>query len=304
MDTFVVLLIAAVVIAALLFLFRFRAARSTPRAAVADAPATGRADDGGFRPPASDFRVSGGDAHVEFSVPLPPGDVDPVLRDILLAEAVEVLRAKRGHLPLAGVTRVHAYAMRDQAPVAVGQLTLDGPGELPPPPPKEHPLFGRHHGVDVFEELSGPLPGVASRAPADELASLASELRLTGMQDAGLRAQGIDPGTATTADLVAGLLRLAGYTVEGGGAVFTATRQGVRHHVEVVDHTAGSHPALSEGSIDQFMVRFGSSGAARGLLFTPKFGQFVMYDKERRQPGVRFVTRERFQTFVNSVALS
>lgn len=302
MDIFVVVLIAAVVIAGVLFALRSRAGRTTARPDAA-APAE-RADDGGFRPPASDFRVSGGDAHVEFNVPLPPGDIDPVLRDILLAEAVEVLRAKRGHLPLAGVTRVHAYAMRDQAPVAVGQLTLDGPGELPPPPPKEHPLFGRHHGVDVFEELSGPLPGVASRAPSDELASLATELRLTGIQDAGLRAQGIDPGTATTAELVAGLLRLAGYTVEGGGDAFAATRQGVRHHVEVVDHAAGSHPALSEGSIDQFMVRFGSSGAARGLLFTPKFGQFVMYDKERREPRVRFVTRERFQTFVNSVALT
>jgi len=295
------ILIAVVVIVALMLLFR---SRSRPTSeSVATSPASRGIDDGGFHPPASSFHVSGGDAHVEFDVPLPEGDVDPLLRDILVGEAVEVLRAKRAHLPLAGVSTVHAYAVRDGAPVRVGKLTLDGPGVLPPPPTKEHPIFGRHHGVDVFEELSGPLPGVETHLPSDDLAPLLTDIRLTGRQDAGLRAQGIDTAAASTPDLVVGLLRLGGYVVDGGGAAFTASRDGVIHYIAVVEHIPGSHPELSESVLDQFMVRFGASNAARGLLFTPKYGPFLIYDKERRQPKVRFVTRERFQTFVNSIAL-
>lgn len=303
MDPVVVALIA-VAVAILVFL----ALRGRARPQAATAPVVPPRDDGGFHAPTSSFHVSGGEAHVEFAVPLPPGDVDPVLRDILLAEAVEVLRAKRGKLPLAGVSRVHAYALRDERTVPVGTLGLDGPGQLPPPPPPGTSHFGRG-GADVFDELSGldleagPLPGIDTRVPADELPPLSADLRLTSMQDAGLRAQGLDPATATTPQLVAGLLRLAGYTVSGDGPVFTATRQGVAHHIEVVEHRPGSHPELSERAVDEFVVRFGASGTARGLLFTPKYGSFRIYDLERRQPRVRFVTRERFQAFVNSAAL-
>jgi hypothetical protein len=272
------------------------------------APAAPPVDDGGLHPPTSRFHVSGGEAHVEFAVPLPEGDVDPVLRDILLAAAVEVLRSKRGKLPMEGVSRVHAYADRQGRPVAVGTLSLDGPGELPPPAPPGMFHLARG-GADVFDELSvfddpdAPMPAVDSRVPADELPPLAVDVRLTAMQDAGLRTQGIDPATMPTVDLVAGLLRLAGYSIDGAGGAFRATREGVTHYVEVVEHLPGSHPELSERAIDEFVVRFGSSGARRGMLFTPKYGSFMIYDLERRQPRLRFVTRERFQTFVNSVAL-
>ena len=217
-------------------------------------------------------------------------------------------RAKRGKLPLEGVTRVRAYADRDGQPVAVGMLSLDGPGELPPPAPPGMFHFGRG-GADVFDELSAfddpdaPMPVVDSRVPADELPLLTDEVRLTAMQDAGLRTQGVDPASASTSDLVAGLLRLAGYSVSGDGPAFTAMRDGIAHYVEVVEHQPGSHPELSERAMDEFVVRFGNSRAGRGLLFTPKYGSFMGYDRERRQPRLRFVTRERFQTFVNSVAL-
>ena len=301
MELVVVAVIAVVVVLVLVYFLR-RPARGQDTAE----PATTDAD--GFRPRAADFHVSGGEAHVFFDVPLPEGDPDPVLSEILIREAVEVLREKRSKLPLDGVSTVHAHALRNDRYVEVGKLTLDGPGVLPPPPaPGEHPIFGRHHRapVDLFEELEGPpeVPEVALRPPTVDLRALTDEVRLTSRLEAGLRAQGVDPASASTAELVAGLLRLAGYTVTGEGTMFTATRDGTRHYVEVVEHGPGEHPELSERAVDQFMVRFGQSGSARGFLFTPKYGPFVVYDKERRQPKVRFITRERFQAFVNSIAL-
>ena len=86
-------------------------------------------------------------------------------------------------------------------------------------------------------------------------------------------------------------------------AIFSATRNGVRHHIEIVDHQASEHPELSEKAVNEFMVRFAGSGAERGLLFTAKYGPFMVYDKERREPRVRFVTRERFQSFVNAISI-
>ena len=41
----------------------------------------------------------------------------------------------------------------------------------------------------------------------------------------------------------------------------------------------------------------------RAFLVTDKFGPYVMYEKERRDARVRFVTRERLQTFVDGFAL-
>ncbi len=281
--------------------------RQTPSGTAAEtaASAAGRAGAGGFRPPAADFHVTGGDAHVYFDVPLPEGDPDPVLTKILLGEAVEVLREKRSHLPLDGVSTVHAHARRGDARVEVGKLTLDGPGELPPPaPPGEHPFA--HRGPDIFEEFGAEppeAPNLAVRAPSDELRPLSEEVQLTAVLEAGLRAQGIDPKATELADIVRGLLRVANYTVTGSGASFIATRGGTSHFVEVVEHWPGEHPELSERAVNEFMVHFGQSGAARGLLFTPKFGPFLVYDKERREPRVRFVTRERFQSFVNAMAI-
>ena len=72
-----IVIIVLVVIVAIVVLVR-RSGAASPDAAKAESP-TRRADDGGFRPPAADFHVSGGDAHVFFDVPLPDGDPDPVL---------------------------------------------------------------------------------------------------------------------------------------------------------------------------------------------------------------------------------
>ncbi len=296
--------IAIVVIVALVALFVYMRSRSGA------GPAGGEAAGGedvptGLRPTARDFHVAQGAARVYFSVPIPPGDPDPVLAQILLREAVEVLRSKRSSLPLEGVSRVHAYGLRGDDPVEVGSLTLDGPGELPPPPaPGDHPLIPRGAGPDLFDGDAAPYEGgVESRVPDDELSPLTTELRFPSVVEAGLRTQGIDPVSTTVTALVPGLLRLAGYTVRGEGATLVATKDGVDHYVEVVEHQPGSHPELSEQAVDSFLLRFGQAPASRGLLFTEKFGPFVISEKERRTGTVRFITRERFQRWVDAISL-
>lgn len=302
-----IIVVAVIVVAALVLFLRPRTRAVPVKGATAASGGSPAEAEGalGFRPPASDFHVEKGEAHVYFDVPLPDGDPDSVLVDILLREAAEVLRSKRSHLPLDDVSTVHAHALRDGTRVEVGRLQLDGPGELPPPEPLgAHPLA--HHGPDVFEEFGAEPaapPSVDVRSPSDELTPVGEDLKLTKVVEAGLRMQGIDPVTAPTSTLVPALLRLAGYTVSGTGLRLDATKAGQRTYIEIVDHSSGDHPELAERAVNEFMARFGQSGAGRGMLFTAKFGPFVIYEKERREKRVRFVTRERFQSFVNAISL-
>ena len=83
----------------------------------------------------------------------------------------------------------------------------------------------------------------------------------------------------------------------------SARKAGRTTFVEFVDHPAGSHPELAESSVDAFVMKFMSSGADRGMLFTPKFGPYAIYEKERRNDKVKYMTRERLQAFVDSVAM-
>jgi hypothetical protein len=304
-QIFLIVVIVAVVLVLVVVLMQRSRAGGQLDSAASPPETRGGGAGGGFRPPASDFHVEKGEARVTFDIPLPEGEPDPVLADILLREAVEVLRDKRATLPLEGVSTVHALAMRGGVAVEVGSLTLDGPGELPPPPPPgEHPLA--HKGADIFAEFGGgppEVPGTDVRTPADELTPVGEDLQLTARMEAGLRMQGIDPTTAPTSTLVPALLRLAGYEVMGEGLRLTATKAGDRSYVEIVDHSAGDHPELAERAVNEFLVHFGQSGATTGMLFTAKYGPFMIYDKERREQRVRFVTRERFQSFVNAVSL-
>lgn len=255
-------------------------------------------------PQASDFHVEEGEAHVYFDVPLPDDDPDPVLTNILLSAAVETLREKRAHLPLDGVNVVHAHGIRNGLPASAGSITLDGPGQLP-----DANTLGAleiQSEGDLFASLEG---APAQAAPPDSvaedsLAPLTDELEITSGVEAGLRAQGIDPATASTASLVAGLLRLGGYTVPPDpGESWTATRQGRRTFVSVVEYDPGGHPSLGETEVNRFIAQFTQSGLDQGLLFTPRYGPFSIYEKERRERRVRFITRERFQMFVNSIAV-
>lgn len=259
-----------------------------------------------LRPAVAEFHVVDGAARVHFDAPLGDDD-DPVLAELLGREAIEVVREKRHQLPIGDVTSVVALGRRGDGWVVVSTIDLDTPGTLPPPMIPEMFGHGRHADDDLFErfaDLPTHAPGVADRVKGEELPPISSELRLPGAISTGLRSQGIDPEGATAGEIVLGVMRVAGYQlVETAEGTHTGTRGGQRTFVRVVDHSAGDHPELDEQEIRRFVVDFGSSGAERGLLITEKYSPFEVYERERRDKRVRFITRERLQGFVDALSV-
>ena len=157
-------------------------------------------------------------------------------------------------------------------------------GEIPPDnldlPPQVRDRW--HHYRPPPAAEPAPVPAAAAAAPDAATA----------------------PATAGAGDVVIGIMRLAGHHIENkGDDTHHVTRAGETIFVRVVPHTAGDHPELNEGEIRRFAVEFAGSGADRGLLVTEKYSPFEIYERERREPRVRFVTRERLQAFVDALAL-
>ncbi len=129
------------------------------------------------------------------------------------------------------------------------------------------------------------------------LAPLAKELRIPRAVATGLRANGIDPDEISPGQLVTGLLNLFGYRVNPTGiSSWMATKAGETTYIAEEAYREGDHPELSEGAIRKFLIDFGSTGANRGMLVTDKYGPIEIYELERRNPKVRFVTRSRLQS--------
>lgn len=262
------------------------------------------------RPAVAEFHVRGEDALVTFDVPLPEGEPDQVLTDLLIHEAVEVVREKRHDLPIDQVTHVVALGRRNGEPAEVGRVTLSTPGELPPPAPPEMAIHASRLTFDPLAEFHeadlGTHPAVATKQPGETLAPLGEELRLARSVEAGLRAQGLDPAQLTAGALALGLLRQAGYVIvdHTKPGTFVASKGGQRTYVRVVEHERGSYPQLDTRIVAEFVADFVGSGSDRGLLVTEKYGPFEVYERERREPRVRFVTRERLQRFVDTYAVT
>ncbi len=268
------------------------------------------------RAPYREFHVAGERALVYFDVPLSAGDVDPVLSDLLLREAIEVLRDKQTHgLPLGDITEVKAFGTRNGEDVAVGSIELAVPGALPEMdrteivPHSSTVPFDPLAGLGEMGETSGGAAATRDVGPADAvahtLAPLSEELTLTGRTESGLRAQGLDPATMSAGDLALGLMRLAGYTISPTGREdsYVVSTPGSRTYLKVVGHDRGDHPELHENEMKEFAVEFATSGTDRGILVTEKFGPYMIYDAERRNPKCKFVTRERLQDFVDSFSM-
>jgi hypothetical protein len=293
---------AVVVVVVVLLLVRRKGDGAAPRS---DTYGPGAAAER-LRPSVAEFHVVDGAARVHFDAPLGDGD-DPVLAELLGREAIEVVREKRHQLPIGDVTSVVALGRRDDQWVIVSTIDLDTPGTLPPPMIPETFGHGRRSDDDLFErfaDLPTHAPGVADRVKGEELSPISSELRLPGSVSAGLRSQGIDPAGASAGEIVLGVMRVAGYQlVEAAEGTYTGTRGGQRTFVRVVDHSTGDHPELDEQEIRRFVVDFGSSGTDRGLLITEKYSPFEVYERERRDKRVRFITRERLQGFVDALSV-
>ena len=264
-----------------------------------------------LRPPLIDFHVKGEDALVNFDVPLPKGDTDEVLSELLVREAVEVLREKQlSGLPLDLVKRVRAFGVRNGDTVEAGSKELAEPGALPPSTGLD---LVPHASATSYDPLSSlepgadaAAPGLADRSDDEFLGSIGDELRLTKRVEAGLRSQGIDPAGLSVSQLVLGLLRLHGYAVQpsGDGGDHMATKAGKQTWVRVIEHTPGDYPELDEMAIRSFIVDFNAVKPDRGILVSAKLGPFSIYEKEKREPRMRFVTRERLQSFVDSLSVS
>lgn len=260
------------------------------------------------RPPVASFHVVGEEAIVTFDVPLPEEE-DEVLHDLLIGEAIEVVREKRHSLPIDDVRHVIVKAGRDEVR-EVGRHKLPAPGELPPPLLDSgislaniaHDPFAAHFDEDGE---SGVTYGTATNVPEDELGPLRDELKLPKGLDRGLRAIGTDPDQLGGPGFVLALLRMFGYAVteQSHEDSFMATKGGVSTYILTNAHMAGEHPELDERVIRRFLAEFGSSGADRGLLITDKYSPFMIHEIEANQPKVRFITRERVQRFIDSMAL-
>lgn len=260
------------------------------------------------RPALGSFHVKGNEAQVTFDVPFPV-EGDEVLADLLVGEAVEVVREKRHNLPISDVTDVVVFAGRENNR-EVGRMSLVTPGILPPPSRMTDILNLHSIGVDPLaaEFESGPIaiPETVQPSTSDDLSPLADAVRLPKAVETGLRTQGIDPDSMTAGDLVLGILTLFGYTVTPGMGEghFNASRGGTTTLIVTDPYNAGDYPEVDEQTIRSFVVAVGQGNASRAMLVSEKFAPFSIYEMEKRDPRIRFITRERLQKFVDSMSLT
>jgi len=257
--------------------------------------------------PVKDFHVHDIEARVTFDVPLSEED-DEVFNELLVDQAVEVVREKNRDLPIDMVEVIVVFAGE---PVReVGRHQLPSAGELPPPSPTAglsftqiaHDPFAAPFDSDVDHSVHYD---TKSDAPEDELGPMIDELKIPSGLDRGLRANGVDPEVLDGPELVLALLRLFGYGVseQAYAGSYMAIKDGLSTYIYSEAYQSGQHPELEENVISRFLADFSSSGADRGILVTDKYSPFMIHEIEANQPKVRFITRERVQAFVDSMAL-
>ncbi|HSJ26697.1 MAG TPA: hypothetical protein VLB67_00685 [Acidimicrobiia bacterium] len=254
------------------------------------------------RPAVSDFSIEDGIAKVTFDVPM-AGEADEVLRDVLLSEAVEVVRERR-HTAGANFTDIAVYAGNPVREI-VSRTFPDG---VLPEQSGPSLLNLSAIAMDPLEVLvsSGPKDlDLPSRTSGDKVGPIGREIRVPKAVDTGLRAQGIDPATMTAAQLITGMLSLVGYQVTPGVADNTwfAQKGGERTFIREDPLTEDGYPEVEDGAIQRFLFEFQSAGTDRGLFVSDKYAPFGIYEKEAREPRIRFLTRERLQKFVDGLAL-
>jgi hypothetical protein len=258
--------------------------------------------------PVSDFHVHDVEARVTFDVPL-PDVLDEVLNELLIDQAIEVVREKNRDLPIDMVEVIVVFAGKDEVR-EVGRHDLPSVGILPPPSPTAalsfahiaHDPFAAPFESDVDHSIHYD---TKSDVSSDELGPMIDELKIPDGLDRGLRANGVDPDGLDGPQLVLALLRLFGYGVseQAYPGSYMAIKDGLSTYILTESHVSGQHPELEEDVIRRFLADFNSSGAERGILVTDKYSPFMIHEIESNQPKVRFITRERVQVFVDSMAL-
>jgi len=265
-----------------------------------------------LRPKLVDFHVKDDTARIYYGVPLPDGDIDDHLKDVLCHDAPLVLHEKRAHgLPIEQVVRAEVFGQRDGRPIEIGVLELEEPGVIPELVVPDLVPHAAASGYDPLAHLGEQefdiQPGVASTVPREGLPPFSEEITFAKSVEAALRAVGVDPYNTPLPDLSLALLRIGGYQVSPipGGTTNThfAQKAGSTALVVVHEHQTGEHPELSEQAVNGFVIAVAQNNPQRALLITDMFSPYMIYEKERSDPRCRFITRERLQPFVDSFAL-
>lgn len=257
-------------------------------------------------PNLEDLSVAGDTVRVTFAVPM-VGD-DPILSEMLSYYALEAVRRARRTLPLEGLKGMEVFATHRGRVRKVGSVDFDEPGHLPEDMPV--PAIAKLSEVmdDPLDDVFGAPKAskkTAGHSGDEALAPLGSFLRIPAKAGAALRLQGIDPDDMTAGELVRGILALRGYTVSAAPQALThhARKGSATVFLREAPHAPGEYPELSEEAINRFVMDMVRSRMAKGMLVTEKYGPFLVYKLERRNPRIRFVTRERLQKAVDALAL-
>lgn len=257
-------------------------------------------------PNIEDLSVGADAIRVTFKVPM-AGD-DPILTDLLCYYGLQAVRDARRSLPLEGLDRMEVFVSHQGRTRRVGRVDFEERGRLPEGlPVPEIVKLAEAMDDPLDSEFAASKGSKAQPRPAEgeALSSLGAFLRIPAGVEAALRMQGIDPATMTAGELVRGILLLRGYAVTAGPdeATHHATKGRSTVMVREVRHARGEYPELSEQEIHRFIMDLARSPMKRGMLVTEKYGPFAVYSLERRDPRIRFVTRERLQKAIDALAL-
>jgi hypothetical protein len=266
-------------------------------------------------PLVTDFHVKGDTARTQFSVPLGDAPAGEHLTELLCASAIEYVRSrKEDGLPLDGVHHIEVLAMRGSDPEVVGTVDLPDAGELPDPRLNvlvelEHDPIAHVASIVADTTVSTATPDTKVLEPVAEF------IELPGPTEAHLRSIGLDPTTMNLEDLVIGLLRVSGYEVTvgrtgfslsstGSADIFGLQRNGQNTVLVILEHEPGSYPELDEKILSEFAVGVVQTNPDVAILVTDKYSPYAMYEREKRDKRLVFITRERLQAFVDSFGIA
>lgn len=308
--TIIVFVVVAIAIAALLVVAT-KSFGQIAGQAVAPAPTLPQRP----APIVTEFHVQGDTARAVFSVPLGDAPAGEHLSELLCANAIEYVRTRKADgLPLDGVHYIEVSAMRGDDPEVICTVDLPGAGELPDPRLNvlvelEHDPIAHVASVVADATVSTSAPKTKTLEPVSEF------IELSGPTEAHLRSIGVDPTTMDLKDLVIGLLRVSGYEVTVGrtgisvgsddkASVYGLTRGGQNTVLTIYPHEVGSYPELDEKILSRFAVGVAQINPDVAIFVTDKYSPYAMYEREKRDKRLVFITRERLQAFVDSFGIS
>lgn len=266
-------------------------------------------------PAVTEFHVAGDTAQALFSVPLGDAEAGQHLIDLLSTAAIEHMRdmVEEG-LPLEGVHRIQISAMRGENAEVLGNVEFPEVGVLPERD-EDLPLHLVDNPIAVVQEVVADTSVSAAPSSTSTLDPVAGFIQLSGPTESHLRSFGVDTDTMNLDDLILGLLRVSGYEIDDGRSgtsvgfgeevsIYGMRRDAQSTMLLLLPHEEGSHPELEDSALARFAVEVGRTNPDQAILVTDKFSPYSMYEREKRNKRLVFITRERLQAFVDSFGLS